>query len=132
MEERGGEWREDGGKREREGEREPGAEERCPPRHTAGRRTHVASRVCWRVFGLGVQSSRRRWVCRAWSAAAMPAGPEPMTATFLPERKCGGVALTQPSCCTHAEGERGGRGRGEAEKVDNARELMGKGDGVCE
>mmetsp|Transcript_5397 Transcript_5397/g.10848 ORF Transcript_5397/g.10848 Transcript_5397/m.10848 type:complete len:273 (+) Transcript_5397:858-1676(+) len=39
-------------------------------------------------------------VCPAllsWSAAAMPAGPEPMMATFLPVRVVGGVGLIHPS-----------------------------------
>mmetsp|Transcript_24101 Transcript_24101/g.48184 ORF Transcript_24101/g.48184 Transcript_24101/m.48184 type:complete len:200 (-) Transcript_24101:325-924(-) len=33
----------------------------------------------------------------SWSADARPAGPEPMTATFLPVRTCGGCARTHPS-----------------------------------
>ncbi len=33
----------------------------------------------------------------SWSAAARPAGPEPMTATVLPVRTSGGFAVTQPS-----------------------------------
>mmetsp|Transcript_67087 Transcript_67087/g.165503 ORF Transcript_67087/g.165503 Transcript_67087/m.165503 type:complete len:257 (-) Transcript_67087:1686-2456(-) len=38
-----------------------------------------------------------RWpALLSWSAAAMPAGPEPMTATFLPVRMAGGWGLIQP------------------------------------
>mmetsp|Transcript_7566 Transcript_7566/g.11986 ORF Transcript_7566/g.11986 Transcript_7566/m.11986 type:complete len:208 (-) Transcript_7566:1561-2184(-) len=33
----------------------------------------------------------------SWSAAASPAGPEPMTATFLPVRTAGGLGTIQPS-----------------------------------
>ena len=33
----------------------------------------------------------------SWSAAAIPAGPEPITATLLPERILGGRGNTQPS-----------------------------------
>ena len=46
-------------------------------------------------------STSTEWPARlSWCAAARPAGPEPMTATFLPVRSDGGSGCTQP--CSNA------------------------------
>ena len=73
----------------------------------------LRSITCFSSFILGIpyirspptRSSRSYTVTRcprllSWSAAASPAGPEPMIATFFPVRTFGGFAAVKP--CSYA------------------------------